>query len=174
MIYKFIIFSHNIEEIPLAKTLAKELNMEVKFDQNKQTNYDMLSEEQKRRAEELSGIKLENTDEKRLLDLYRMKKSNWFFCSDLFECPQINWNGDLLGCCVYENKYNINVFKSGLFKSLNDMKILYVKRMLTDFSVPPKDDIPCSKCMVYEILKKQNYEMLVIIILLSNTSKLKM
>ncbi len=159
MIYKFIIFSHNIEDIPLAKKLAKELDMEIKFDQNKQTNYDRLSEDQKKRAEELSGINLEYEDEKRLLNLYRTKESNWFFCRDLFEFPQINWNGNLFGCCIYDKKYNINVFKSGLFKSLNNMKVLYVKKMLTDFSVLPKKDVYCSHCYIYTTLREENYEM---------------
>ncbi|MCQ2788889.1 MAG: radical SAM protein [bacterium] len=158
--YKFIVFSHNIEDIPLAKKLAKELNMYIKFDQNSQTWYDKLSEEQKIRAEKLSGEKFEETTEKFYLEKYKKNNSKYFFCLDLFEKPQIDWNGKLLGCCFpTTSKFNVNVFKQGLFKSLNNIRVLYVKRMLTDFSVPPKEGFLCTDCTVYKLLKEENFEL---------------
>ena len=146
MVYKYIIFNHNIEDIPLAKKLAKELNMDCCFIQNTQAWYAPLSKKQIKRAEELSGINLDDKiptpeeDLTRFLNLYREKKHPWFFCDDLFASPQINWNGNLLGCIIYLGKnFGVNVFKEGLLNALNHKNVLYAKRMLTDFSVPPKD-----------------------------------
>ncbi len=159
LIYKFIIFSHNIEDIPLAKELAKELDMEISFVQNSLPWYDTLSEEQKKRAEELSGIKIEESREKYYIERYKKNPLAWFVCKDLFEAPQIDWNGKLLGCCYPSiSKFNVNVFKDGLLKSLNNIKVLYAKKMLTDFSVPPKEGILCSDCFVYKMLKEENFK----------------
>ncbi|MCQ2788890.1 MAG: radical SAM protein [bacterium] len=158
--YKFIIFNHNIEDIPRAKKLAKKLNMIMVFAQNNQAWYAPLSAEQKIRAEKLSGIKLDDTGEKQLLNTYRQKKCDWFYCQDLFENPQINWNGNLLGCCVFADKnFGANVFKDGLLNALNHPNILYAKKMVTDFSVSPKKGVLCSECSVYKTIKEENYEM---------------
>ena len=160
MTYKFIIFNHNIEDIPLAKKLAKELNMNIKFDKNCRPWYAPLSAEQKIRAEKLLGSALESKSEKQLLNEYRNGKSNWFFCEDLFVNPQINWNGNLFGCCMYLGKnFGVNVFKDGLLKALNHQNVLYAKQMVTDFSTPPKENILCSDCFVYKAIKEEKYEM---------------
>ena len=160
MTYKFIIFNHNIEDIPLAKKLAKELNMNIKFEQNCRPWYAPLSAEQKARAEKLLGSALESKSEKQSLNEYKNGKSNWFFCQDLFLSPQIDWNGKLLGCCYsLVSTFDVNVFEEGLLKALNQQKVLYAKQMVTDFSTPPKKDILCSSCSVYETIKEENYEM---------------
>ncbi|MCQ2788891.1 MAG: radical SAM protein [bacterium] len=160
MFYKFIIFNHNIDDILPAKKLAKELNMNIKFEQNCRPSYAPLSEEQKARVEKLLGLILESKSEKQSLNEYKNGKSKWFFCQDLFLSPQINWNGKLLGCCYsLVSTFDVNVFEEGLLKALNQQKVLYAKQMVTDFSTPPKKDILCSSCSVYETIKEENYEM---------------
>ncbi|MCQ2788892.1 MAG: radical SAM protein [bacterium] len=160
MFYKFIIFNHNIDDILPAKKLAKELEMILFFVCNNQPSYAPLSAEQKIRAEKLSGIKLEDTGEKYLLENYKSKKSVWFPCQDLFLSPQIDWNGKLLGCCSSQiSTFDVNVFEDGLLKALNHQNVLYAKQMVTDLSTPPKKEIFCSECYIYKALKEEKYEM---------------
>ena len=40
---------------------------------------------------------------------------------------------------------------------LNSDKVIYAKRMLTDLSVLPREDIPCTNCFVYKFLREKNY-----------------
>ena len=77
-------------------------------------------------------------------------------CYQLVEEPQINFNGDLLGCCVTaQENFGANVFKEGLLNALNSDKMLRAKLMLTDMSVETYNDLPCRWCGVYLFLLKE-------------------
>ena len=81
------------------------------------------------------------------------------FCYQFNHSPQINFNGDFLGCCtlVTEN-FGVNVFEVGLLEAMNSDKILRAKLMLSDFSVEPMEDIPCTRCGIYyDLLKGNNH-----------------
>ena len=76
-------------------------------------------------------------------------------CYQLFEEPQINWNGNLLGCCHTNKNFRINVFKEGLMDSLNSKRLIEAKHMLTDISYESKTENPCSSCHWYNKFKKE-------------------
>ena len=53
----------------------------------------------KEQLRELTGI--EDVDKHLDFHLNNTKLNNdWFYCSDLFNYPQINWNGEFKGCCI--------------------------------------------------------------------------
>ena len=86
-----------------------------------------------------------------------MELKKTFVCYGLFNRPQIDYNGNLLGCPrIYIGSFGANAFKDGLLKALNDSKYIYAKHMLTDLSVSPKKDVPCFDCYSYRMLRKNN------------------
>ncbi|MBQ9688426.1 hypothetical protein IJV79_02180, partial [bacterium] len=52
--------------------------------------------------------------------------------------------------------FGVNVFEVGLEKALKSVNVQYAKKMLSDFSVAVKPEIPCTGCQIYELLKKRN------------------
>ena len=70
-------------------------------------------------------------------------------CHQLWDAPQINWDGKVLGCCWnYWGDFGGNAFTDGLVESLNNPKIAYARDMLRG-EQPARDDIPCSTCSLY-------------------------
>ena len=75
------------------------------------------------------------------------------FCYGLFDEPQINWNGDLLGCCLQIDKnFGANVFKVGLLNALNSTMYVEAKHLIKDLTYKPKTDLPCLNCWVYKFV----------------------
>lgn len=153
--YKFIIFGHNEHEIETAKSLAKSLNTFIHFVPNGAPEYSPVKNQEK-----VKNVSLCHDLEDPLENNYYhyITYNSWFRCSFLFTEPQINPHGDLIGCCsnIY-NSFGTNVFKDSLIKALNSDKVIYAKRMLTDLSVLPREDIPCTNCFVYKFLREKNY-----------------
>ena len=72
------------------------------------------------------------------------------FCHQLWNEPQINWDGKLLGCCMNTwSDFGRNVFKTG---NLRTERIEYAKRMLLG-EAPARDDIPCTACGEYAAMR---------------------
>ena len=79
----------------------------------------------------------------------------------MFSAPQIDYNGNLLGCCFIRlESFKANVFQKGLLSTLNSPDFIYAKHMLSDFSIKPKKDIPCSNCADYIFIKEENFPLL--------------
>lgn len=159
LVYRFILFGHNEHEVEQAKQLAKELNMTIDFGVNCVKGYSPIKNI--KLLQELTGI--DDVDNHWDFQYNNMNLTDhaWFYCSDLFNYPQINWNGDLKGCCISlfdGTTLGVNVFKEGLQNALNNEKVLYAKQMLLDFSIHPRDDIPCSHCHIYKFLKNKSFQ----------------
>ncbi len=152
LFWQFILFGHNEHEIELAKKKAKELNMDILFKINSlAVGYSPVKDV--KTVEKLTGVKLFKNSNDYIKD--KSKKHQLYACNMLFNSPLIDYNGDLLGCCrVSTKKFRANVFKDGLLNALNSKDFIYAKKMLTDASVTPMDDIPCAKCSRYEFLRK--------------------
>ena len=167
LIWQFILFGHNEHEIDLAKERAAELGMDIHFIRNLCPDYSPVHDLEM--IKEKTGVDVLAYNFK---DMYAYKKEDVagtvdfaaledranpgmaLYCSVLGNYPQINFNGDLLGCCVIaEDNFGVNVFDVGLLNALNTDKVLRAKLMLSDFSVEPFDDVPCGKCGIYEDIK---------------------
>ena len=152
MVYQFIVFGHNEHEIDAAKALAEKLNMEMVFIANIVEGYSPLKNPEMVR--EKTGLNSLGTD---AVDTFENQNWNDVYCSQLVNSPQINFNGDLMGCCCIATKtFKVNVFEKGLLNALNSKNVLNAKRMLSDFSVPQFENIPCYNCDVYLSLKRVN------------------
>jgi hypothetical protein len=75
-------------------------------------------------------------------------------CNKLWDQPQINWDGKVLGCPRnFWSEYGGNAFKDGLLQSINSRRLNDARKML----LGKKDaapDIPCSTCDIYHTMKR--------------------
>ncbi len=152
--WKFIVFGHNEHEIEKAKAEAKKLGVdEIIFDVNWDKTYSPIKDAL--RVKELTGIDALDINTSPIVQLkkYKEGKIEWYFCRDLWE-PQINWDGQVLGCCAnYQKNFGGNVFKEGLMKALNHPDMIYAKNMVTG-KVAAKEGIPCTDCWCYKAMKE--------------------
>ncbi len=76
-------------------------------------------------------------------------------CDQLWDDPQINWDGKVLGCCAnFWGDFGGNAFRDGLRASLNTEQIVYARAMLLG-QAPPREDIPCTTCGKYREMRKR-------------------
>lgn len=133
----------DISEIHKAKSLAKELGMSISFKKTWSSDY---IPQNKKELEKETGLKFnKNTP----------FSFEWKPCYELWNAPQINWDGRLLGCCTtYLKCFHINVFDIGLEKALKSPELRYAKKLLMGKTRCKKEfDIPCHGCI--ELLKMQ-------------------
>lgn len=158
LVYKFILFGHNIHEINKAKILANKLNMPIVFYPNYAQYYSPVPKDKQRKVQLATGVKPIGTDINHRFIQYKTSRSVPFFCTELYKDPQFTYNGDMFGCNKpFLQTYGVDLFRDGLLKTLNNEKVIYAKKMLADFSVEPRKDIMCSDCYVYEFLKEKNF-----------------
>jgi MoaA/NifB/PqqE/SkfB family radical SAM enzyme len=152
--WQFVIFGHNEHELPLARKMAAELDMEFKPKLNAHEENAPLKNPDYVRRE--LGLKYISRSE------YERKTGHFFSlaCPQLWQQPQINWDGKLLGCCMNIWGDFGNVFTEPLKNLLAAEKYRYAKSMLLETGRPstrrrhpPRPDIPCVLCPVFHRLK---------------------
>jgi len=142
LVWQVVAFGHNEHEIPLAQKMASELGMDFYV---KLTWDDKFSP-------------LRNPDYIRKLvgvasrEEYKQKYGIEYLhetCNQLWDEPQINWDGKVLGCCRnFWGDFGGNAFRDGFLKSINNEKINYARDMLLG-KEPAREDIPCATCSIY-------------------------
>lgn len=148
LLWSFIIFEHNEHEILLAKRIARELGMEFSTQLNCFPYYSPVKD--KEFVRQHSSQRVATIDEL----TQKIKKPVFSACTDLWDCPQINWDGKLLGCCCNVWGDFGNVFKEGLKELLRSERYIYAKQMLLGRR-KPREDIPCVKCNRYQDPKER-------------------
>ena len=140
--WQFVIFGHNEHEIPLVKELCKKYNMAF----NPKLNYSSFSPVVNRDfVRKESGLGVADRQEYKEKHKHEYKAP----CYHCFASPQINWNGDILGCSV--NKW----------KTLGNIKAMSVEEWtksevfmtLVDVLFNGKDcpnNLPCFLCPNYQ------------------------
>jgi hypothetical protein len=129
--WQFILFSHNAHEVGRARGLAARLGMRFVLKR---------SWDASRAAPGASRADhLEATGEAYLHTI----------CRQLWRSPQINWNGDVLGCCRnYWGRFGGNAFRDGLGAALNTEGLRAARRALMG-EEPMPDTSPCATCDIY-------------------------
>jgi len=149
--WQFIVFGFNQHEIPLAKKLAADLNMKFREKLTWDDDFSSLRDQDKLRNALGFGVSSRREyEDKYGIDYTRGN------CHQLWNAPQINWDGKVLGCCRnFWGDFGGNVFKEGLTRSLNNEKISYARQMLLG-KKEARPDIPCTTCDLYESMKARN------------------
>lgn len=140
--WQFVIFGHNEHELPLVKNLCKKYNMTF----NPKLNYSSFSPVANRDfVRKESGLGVADRQEYKEKHKHEYKAP----CYHCFASPQINWNGDILGCSVNKWKTLGNIkamsveewTKSEVFMTLADV-------LFNGKDCP--DNLPCFYCPNYQ------------------------
>ena len=151
--WKFIIFGHNEREIEKAKKMAKDLGVAIVFERAWNDEFSPVQNQEA--ADEATGTTWKRDSFEQQIEEFEQGNIDWFDCQYIWDQPQINWDGRVLGCCALYwedfSKDGYNVFKDGFLKAMNSPKLVYAKNMLMN-KAPAAEDIPCTHCWVYEDL----------------------
>jgi MoaA/NifB/PqqE/SkfB family radical SAM enzyme len=142
--WQFVVFGHNEHEIPLAREMAGRLRMAFKTKISWDSNFSPI-----RNSDFVRVQTGEPAVTRQEYEQIHGRKYESSICYQLWDDPQINWDGKNLGCCVnYWGDFGGNAFTDGLRACLNHEKMQYARAMLRG-QKPPRDDIPCSTCKMY-------------------------
>jgi len=145
MIWQYIIFESNQSEseIKKAKEMANDLNCKIIFTKDGCSGFipDDLP-----MVERETGLCYEHVDIRNTWSNRRV-----LHCLDLWNMPQINYDGRLFGCCTNVHRsFGLNVFELGLEKSLNSKVVKETKEMLMGGKIC--EDSPCKDCWFFKQL----------------------
>ena len=77
-------------------------------------------------------------------------------CQQLFDDPQINWDGKNLGCCRnFWGDFGGNAFADGLRACFNHEKMNYARAMLRG-RAPPRNGPACTTCEMYHSMRARS------------------
>lgn len=149
--WQFIIFKHNFHEIPLAKELARKYNMHITF---KLSWDDSLVPDPKHREWIFEQTGLNAVSRSEYKDKNGETYARNYICSQLWNQPQINSDGRVLGCCV--NTWgDFGIYKDGNLSSiLNGERMVYARKMLMG-KAKERKDIPCTSCHNYIAMRDE-------------------
>jgi len=150
LVWQYILMEHNENDVIKAKKMAEELKMSIGFKLTWDKEYlpknvEMLKSE--------TGLQFLTREEV----MAKEKREYMFSCYQLWNSPQINWDGRLLGCCRnFWDDFGVNVFEIGLKRAINSKNFVYAKKMLQGKVNSPNDirNIPCCDCISYKRIKE--------------------
>ena len=142
--WQFIVFGHNEHEIAAARTMARSLGMAFQSKLSWDSEFSPIVDKASVRAQ--TGLTA--TTRKEFDDLNQRDYAQGI-CHQIWDAPQLNWDGTLLGCCRnFWGDFGPNVYSHGLRAALDGEKMRHARAMLRG-KAPPRDDIPCSTCEIY-------------------------
>jgi len=142
LVWQFVVFGHNQHQVAGARLMARILGMSFFAKLSWDTDFSPVTE-----VEELERQLGHAATRERFLT----QNNAIYFesnCQQLWQQPQINFNGQMLGCCKnYWTDFGGNAFDD-LNAAINSPRMIYARAMLQG-EAPPRDDIPCTKCDLY-------------------------
>lgn len=147
--WQFIAFGHNEHEIPAARRMAEKLGMEFYVKLSWDESFSPVVDADLVRSATKERVASRTEFARKHRRHYRQ-----FICNQLWDRPQVNWDGKLLGCCHnHWGDFGGNVFADGLIETVNGEKMVYARGMVTGRK-PPRDDIPCTTCDIYRQMRR--------------------
>jgi len=149
--WQFVVFEHNAHEVEQARLWARQLNMSFRAKSNwddlyGQSDPALLQQSDKVRA--ALGYQ-DRPEYARQTGRHTLRG----VCRQLWQDPQINFDGRLLGCCVNHWSDFGNVFEQGLQAVFAGESLEYARQMLRG-QKSEREDIACTQCSVYHHLKE--------------------
>jgi MoaA/NifB/PqqE/SkfB family radical SAM enzyme len=146
--WQFVVFGHNEHEIPLARRTAIELGMDFRLKESWAPELSPVRDRRFVASQHARGgtyhPELKRADPER---------AGRAFCHQLWEEPQVNWDGRILGCCCNCHRdFGGNAFSDGLPAALNSPSLRYARAMLLGRAAP-REDIPCTACGVFRSMR---------------------
>lgn len=150
--WQFVVFGHNEHELPLAREKAAALGMH--FSPKLSWNEDFSPIRDPELVKSETGFRIVSRREyRRVHGLDYMQG----ICYNLWDEPQINWDGKVLGCCRnFWGDFGGNALEEGLLAALRHEKLAYAKAMLRG-QEKPGEDIPCATCKIYLAMQASGF-----------------
>ena len=146
--WQFVVFGHNEHEIPLAKEMAKSLNMSFKPKMSWDSEYSPIRNSEF--VKEQTGWTAVTREE---YEEITKKNYSQSVCFSLWISPRINWDGKVLGCCWNSwADFDGNAFQDGYLSAINNEKIIHARNMLLG-RAEPMEDLPCTTCDLYQKMR---------------------
>jgi MoaA/NifB/PqqE/SkfB family radical SAM enzyme len=146
--WQFIVFGHNEHEISIAEQMAGQLGMRFITKLSWDSEFSPVRNKDLVRAQTGEPAVTREEYERVHGEKYKNK-----ICHQLWDIPQINWDGRVLGCGRnFWGDFGGNAFADGFIEAVNHEKMVYARRMLTG-RVPPRNDIPCTTCEMYLVMQ---------------------
>ncbi len=140
--WQFIVFGHNEHEISLARRRAGELNMRFRLKLSWDETFSPVRNPGLVRREIGYASRSEYRLQHGIDQVYGI-------CRDLWERPQINWDGRVLGCSRnFWRTFSGNAFSDGLVPTLNTEDMAAARAMLSG-EPGVRADVACSTCDIY-------------------------
>ena len=141
------IFGHNEHQIASAKSECERLGMVFNPKMN-HSNFSPICDQEYVKL--VTGLDYSSREE-------FQRKTKKTYKSPCYQClfsPQINWNGDVLGCCV--NKWGAfgNVSHNTLREIMEGKKYQAMLNLLTGKSIDESIDLPCHECPNLKMVKE--------------------
>jgi len=151
LLWQFVVFGHNEHEIPAARDRASRLGMAFTLNLTWDSRFSPI------RDKAFVQAQLGDTwTDRGEFEAACGEKYASGICHQLWDDPQINWDGKVLGCCRnFWGDFGGNAFTDGLTESINHEKMSYARDMLLGLK-PPREDIPCTTCEMYEAMQKRS------------------
>ncbi|MBF0330326.1 MAG: SPASM domain-containing protein [Candidatus Omnitrophica bacterium] len=141
--WQFILFGHNEHQVCQARRMATEMRMNFAVMLNASDTYSPVKNKVK--AYEDAGIKYISRQ-----DFMSGRDQAYVLpCYQLWDSPQINWDGQLLGCCKNVYKALGNVFEEDLEQLLRRSAYVGMKRSVLGYSARNSGNTPCFKCSIF-------------------------
>lgn len=140
--WQYIAFGFNEHQIDAARHMAEELGMKFIVKLSWDDNLSEIKDKDKIR--EITGFSSRDEYSEKTGKIYLEE-----ICNQLWDAPQINWDGKILGCCRnFWGDFGGNAFRDGMLAALNNEKISYARAMLIG-EKQARSDIPCSSCDIF-------------------------
>lgn len=152
--WQFVIFGHNEHEIIPARQLAEEhdMNFFPKLSWGDMFTEDLFPIKDTHYVKQAAQLPVATRQE--FKEKFGQEYNQRTICGQLWQTPQINFDGKMLGCCMnYWGDFG-DVFEDGLDSVLNGDKMNYARAMLMGVT-EPRDDIPCTTCKHYIQFKSE-------------------
>jgi MoaA/NifB/PqqE/SkfB family radical SAM enzyme len=151
LVWQFVVFGHNEHEIPLARSLAAQLGMEFHTKLTWDSRFSPIHDQ--------AFVRAQTGDQPITRDEFESMHGEKFasgICHQLWDDPQINWDGKVLGCCRnFWGDFGGNAFSDGLTASINSDRMIYAREMLSGRR-PAREDIPCTTCEMYHAMRERS------------------
>jgi MoaA/NifB/PqqE/SkfB family radical SAM enzyme len=152
VIWKYVVFGHNEEDIPLAIKMKSGFGIPIDFQVQWNDSYSPVKDVEKVR--QLTGMKYVTQEE----TIKSTGRENGVLdsCACLWNLPIINWDKKILGCCVNTWGNFGTADLNDLEASINNEKMILARKMLMGH-VPEDPSVPCAKCHHYQVYKQTNH-----------------
>lgn len=146
--WQYVVFGYNEHELPLAKRMARELDMEFKPKLSWDEEFSPVRDREFVLRE--TGLQATSRSD------FRDRQSRDYtrrICTQLWLRPQVNFDGKVLGCCVNTWSDFGNAFEEGLLPILNGPRMNSARQMLMG-KREPDPDTPCASCDKWKEIEK--------------------